>query len=140
MTTALDFQSQYPRIRFMIFAIADWYRKWMSRKEAVDLENCTPEDIQRMAHDLGLTAGELRMLANTSDAPLLVTRLLAALKIDAAELARSDPAAFRDLSRVCALCTSKRLCETELASGQAARTYDGFCPNASTLKARQAGG
>lgn len=135
MTTPLPFEQQYPAVGPVIVAIADWYRKWRSGSHASKLANCTPGDIKRMARDIGVTVGELRALERNADEPLLLPRMLAALKIDAAALARSEPAAFRDLQRVCTLCDCKRRCAAELAAGDAALTYESFCPNALTLKA-----
>ena len=95
----------------------------------------TPGDIERMARDAGLTVSDLYALERTADEPLLLPRMLAALDINAAEVARSEPAAFRDLQRVCSLCDSKRRCEIELAEGDVASVYEAYCPNALTLKA-----
>jgi hypothetical protein len=64
--------------------------------------------------------------------------MLAALKIDAAELARTQPAALRDLQRVCSLCDSKRRCRTELAAGDAARTYEASAACATASDAAKA--
>jgi hypothetical protein len=135
MTTPLPFEQQYPTVGPLLVALAEWYRTWRSGPHAADLADCTPGDVERMARDIGLTATELRKLERSARKPLLLPRMLQALKIDAAELARSEPAAFRDLQRVCALCDSKRRCASELAAGDAAQTFESYCPNALTLKA-----
>src|SRR5262245_36686470 len=133
MNALPPFEQQYPTVGPLIVAVAGWYRKWRQGLETADLGNCEPCDVERMARDVGLTTADLRALER-SDEPLLLPRMLAALKIDAGELGRTQPAALRDLQRVCTLCDSKRRCRSELAAGDAARTYEGFCPNALTLK------
>jgi hypothetical protein len=135
MNAPPPFEQQYPSIGPLIVAIADWYRKWRAGSHVSDLENCTSADIERMARDVGLTVSELRALERTAGEPLLLPRMLAALRLDAAEIARSEPAAFRDLQRVCSLCDSKRRCLSDLDEGDAASTYESYCPNALTLKA-----
>ena len=133
MNALPPFEQQYPTIGPLVTAVAGWYRKWRDASETAGLADCPPADVERIAKDIGLTIADLRALERT-DEPLQLPRMLAALRIDAAELARTEPAALRDLQRVCALCDSKRRCRTELAAGDAARTYEGFCPNALTLK------
>jgi len=135
MSAPPSFEQQYPSIGPLIIAIADWYRQWRTSSHVSDLDNCARGDVERIAKDLGLTAGDLRALERTAHEPLLLPRMLSALKINAAEIARSEPAAFRDLQRVCALCDSKRRCETDLGEGDAAATFEAYCPNALTLKA-----
>jgi hypothetical protein len=134
MNTLLPFEQQYPAFGPVLAAIAGWYRKWRTGSDPSGLENCSADDVERMAKDIGLTVNELRMLER-ADGPMLLPRMLTALKIDAAELARTQPAALRDLQRVCGLCDSKRRCGTELAEGDAAATFESYCPNAMTLKA-----
>jgi len=133
MNAMPPFEHQYPTVGSLIAAIAGWCRKWRHESETANLETWLPGDVERIARDVGVTVAELRALERT-DQPLLVPRMLAALKIDAAELARTQPAALRDLQRVCSICDSKRRCRTELAAGDAARTYEAFCPNALTLR------
>ena len=135
MTTPLPFEQQYPSVGPLVVAIADWCRHWRDAPDASELDNCTPHDIERMAADVGLTVSDLRSLERTAHEPLLLPRMLVALNINPSVVAQSDPAAFRDLQRVCSLCDSKRRCRNELAAGDAASTYEGYCPNAVTLKA-----
>ena len=134
MTTLSSFERQYPAVSPLIAAIAGWRRKWNSRSSISNLGSCAGGDIDRIASDLGVTPAELRSLERTEE-PLLLPQLLAELHIDATELARSEPAVLRDLQRVCSLCDCRRRCKMELAEGDAAATYEAFCPNALTLKA-----
>jgi len=133
MNALPPFEQQYPTVGPLIVAIAAWYRKWRHESETANLETWLPGDVERIARDIGVTVADLHALERTEQ-PLLLPRMLDALKIDAAELARTQPAALRDLQRVCSMCDSKRRCKSELAASDAARTYEGFCPNALTLK------
>ncbi len=62
-------------------------------------------------------------------------RLLEVLGIDAAALARSEPAALRDMERVCISCERKAQCNNDLEIGVSARNYEDYCLNASTVNA-----
>jgi hypothetical protein len=134
MTMPSSCEQQHPSVSPLIATVAGWCRKWKSGSSFSGLGNCTPGDIDRIASDLGVTPADLRSLER-ADEPLLLPQLLAELHIDAAELARSEPAVLRDLQRVCSLCDCKQRCKMELAEGDAAATYESFCPNALTLKA-----
>jgi hypothetical protein len=71
--------------------------------------NCGDEDVERMAHDLGVSTKELRQLAShgPKSADLLLERLTA-LDLDENEVARTEPATFQDMQRVCTMCDSHR--------------------------------
>ena len=60
-------------------------------------------------------------------------KMLKALGIDEADLARTEPLLLRDMERVCTLCSHKRQCDRELAAGTATEHYEGYCLNASTI-------
>jgi hypothetical protein len=61
--------------------------------------------------------------------------MMAELRLDPARAKTTDPALYRDMQRVCALCDCKKRCARTLAEGDAAATYEGYCPNALSLKA-----
>ena len=75
MNALPPFEQQYPTIGPLITAVAAWYRKWRLESEPTGLENCSADDVDRMAKDIGLTMGELRALERT-DQPLLLPRML----------------------------------------------------------------
>jgi hypothetical protein len=60
-------------------------------------------------------------------------KMLRALGIDEADLARTETLVLRDMERVCSLCNHKRRCDHELAAGSAAAHYKEFCGNAPTI-------
>ena len=93
------------------------------------------------AANFGRIASELRM--SSADLEALVRRgphaadelpkMLKALGVDQADLARTEPLLLRDMERVCALCNHKRQCDRELAAGTAAAHYEEYCGNAPTI-------
>ena len=117
-------------------AIAEWvnHRRGVGRDDA--FWSCNRDEVRQVAKDLGITASDLREVAERGPhAADLLQKMLAALDIDAAALARSSPATLRDLQRLCGACRNKGRCERELAKGSAAAQFRKFCPNAFTLDA-----
>jgi hypothetical protein len=97
------------------------------------------EDGARILHELRLNGGDIaRLMAAGTDDALLLGRMMAALGIDADEVARGLPGVMRDLERVCASCASKDRCRHDLDGGDAPATWSGYCPNKATLSALQA--
>ena len=126
----------YPTVDFVIGAIVDWVNKYRTFVGLAALGRCTPEDVRQIAHELGMSPGELRELAtkgpNSAD---LLGKMLAALKVDPNELSKENIAVMRDLQRLCVSCDHKGRCRRELAAGTAAEHFHEFCPNAFTLDA-----
>lgn len=115
----------YRAVRSLMAAIADW---WRDRRPY-------PEE-SRIARDLGLDASELReMVRRGHNSASLLPQRMAALHLDAAELARRDGLLLRDLQRVCALCESKGRCMRDLARDPNDPAWEEYCPNEGTLNA-----
>jgi hypothetical protein len=127
----------YPTVDFVVNAIADWVNKYRSMHAMHnDIGECSPEDVMRIATDIGITAAELRALAAKGPgAANLLEKLLLQLYVDPAQLAKANPAVMRDLQRLCVVCGQKARCQHELQSGTAAEHYREYCPNAFTLDA-----
>src|SRR5882672_6811815 len=109
----------YPRVEFLIDTFADWLQH---RRELSEIRQMDRSDFERIASDLRVSPGEL-------------PKLLKALGIDQADLARTEPMVLRDMERVCALCHHKRECDRDLAAGTSADHYEGYCLNAPTIDA-----
>src|SRR5262245_65822890 len=79
-------------------AISQWWREWTRRGSTrLELKCCGEEEVERMAKDIGVSAAELRTLANSgpdSADPLL--RRMAALDLDRNEVSRTEPRTFQD--------------------------------------------
>jgi len=127
-------QLDYARLVILIDRVADWLRR-RERRGSYGLAGLPDSDVARIARDIGVSAADLRTLDQSGDRPLALPRMMAALMLDPAAVARRDPETFRDLQRVCALCRSKKRCERDLADGDAAIHFEDYCPNAGTLRA-----
>jgi hypothetical protein len=118
-------------------AVANWWRNWRAaRANLASLDRCGADDAERIAHDLGVTAPELRALAGRwPDSADLLDRRLAALGLDRAEIRRTEPQVLSDLQRVCTVCTSDRECKHDLAENPYDPGWREYCPNVVTLDA-----
>jgi len=130
-------RANIPTLDFVVNAIAGWVNKYRSmHASGNELGECSPEDVTRIAADIGIPAGELRALAAKGpDSAKLLEKMLLRLHVDPAQLANANPAVMRDLQRLCVVCGQKERCQHELDAGTAAENYHEFCPNAFTLDA-----
>jgi hypothetical protein len=119
-------------------AVAQWWRKWTAaRANVASLNCCGSDERDRIAHDVGVTASELRALAGKwpESANLLLNERLAALNLDRTEIRRTEAQVLNDLQRVCTLCTSERACKHDLARSPDDPVWREYCPNVVTLDA-----
>lgn len=119
----------------VVGTLIDMFASWLKhRREIAETCECDSGELSRIAHDLGVTPDELDTLvrqgAHASDE---LPRMLQALGIDEATLARTQPLVLRDMERVCAQCAHKRQCDRDLAAGTAAQNYEEYCGNALTI-------
>src|SRR2546426_11666492 len=88
--------------------IRRWRRSWRATGEPpFELQCAGTIEVERIAQELGLSSSELRSLVSRPDERELLAKRVAGLNLGPNVLARSDPATFRDLQRVCALCGFK---------------------------------
>jgi uncharacterized protein YjiS (DUF1127 family) len=118
-------------------AIGRWWRRWKERRSAVaELDRFEPGDMTHLAHDLGVSASDLRTLAGRwPDSADLLRRRMAAVGLDEDQIARSEPQVLRDLERVCSECADKSRCRHELDDNGDNPAWRDYCPNVSTLDA-----
>lgn len=129
-------QPHYPVVEAAIDAVADWVNRYRQLTGPSALGDCDSQEVARIAADLGITAAELRDLAEAKPgSAALLNEMLPALGIDPKTLAESDPLVTRDLRRLCVTCRNKNLCRREIDELGAAAHYHEFCPNAVTLDA-----
>jgi hypothetical protein len=130
-------QPSYPLVEVVLNAIADWVNKYRNTIGlANELGQCDPDEVMRIARDLGVSPSQLRELASKGPgAADQLQKMLVALDVDPKALADTDPLIMRDLQRVCIACNDKTRCEHELADGTAAEHFREFCPNTVTLDA-----
>lgn len=121
--------------------LARWWKNWIGNPAGrAELDRLDTRELGTMARDVGASAGELRALAGKwPDAADLVTRRMAALHLDPAEIARTEPSVSRDITKLCSLCGEKRQCEHDLDRGVIDSHWRRYCPNSQTLMALVAG-
>jgi len=99
------------------------------------LKGCPPDEVGRIARDVGLTPGELIRLATMGpNAADEVYRRLEELDVDADEVRHRDPALLRELIKVCSFCTTKARCSSDLNWCPLAPDWSHYCPNATILE------
>ena len=114
----------------LIEASKNWLRKRTSVNEVAALDS---EEISCIAHELGISASELRVLANhDKNAADLLYRRMEQLRLDRNHV---DIAVLRDLQRCCSNCDLKQLCAHELEDKPLGAIWPKYCPNEQTLVA-----
>jgi len=120
-------------------AIWQWCADWTRWNSQWELDICGEEGLERMAHDAGISANELRKLARHGpESADLLLRRMAVLDLDQNEVARAERATFQDLQRVCTMCECHRRCARDLMRDSANPAWKDYCPNAQTLTALSA--
>ncbi len=116
--------------------ISDWWQSWTGFNPAyADLSCCAQDEVDRIAHDIGVSPAELRALAKLGpDAADQLLERMKALKLDPAAVEDTETPTFHDLQRICSLCDHHKRCQHDIASNAAAPQWETYCPNAATLK------
>jgi hypothetical protein len=123
----------YPVVDTLIDMLGDWLKH---RHEIKEMCDCDAGEFARIAHDLGVSSGDLDALVRQGPhAADELPKLLKALGIDEKAIARTQPLVLRDMERVCAACRHKLQCEHDLATGTSPQSYEEYCGNASTIDA-----
>jgi transcriptional regulator with XRE-family HTH domain len=122
----------HPYARVLINTFGDWLKH---RRELNEMRQLDRFDFDRIASDLRVSPGDLDTLVRQGPhAADELPKLLRALGIDQADLARTQPLVLRDMERVCAMCQHKRQCDRDLAAGTSAEHYEGYCLNAPAIE------
>ena len=117
----------------LIGTFGDWLRR---RRALNELRALDGAEFERIAGDLLLSPDDLDALVDKGPhATDELEKLLRALGIDEARLARMQPTVLRDMKRVCAFCRHKRECDHDIVSGTSAERYAAYCPNAPSIAA-----
>lgn len=121
-------------------AIGAWWRDYLARSQMVaELAQFSPAEMDRMAHDVGVSTADLYDLAQHAPGSAdEMPRMMVALDLDPAAVARAEPESYRDMQRLCSLCEAKGRCDHDLAAGTAEVNYQQYCLNAATLQALKA--
>ena len=128
--------THYPIVEAAIETIVDWVNRYRALSGGSGLGECDSREVARIASDLGITAADLRDLAEARPGSAdLLQEMLPALGVDPKTLAETDPLMMRDLQRLCVTCRNKNRCRRELDELSAAEHYHHYCPNAVTIDA-----
>ena len=123
-----------PLVETAVKAIAAWVSIY---RNALGLNNefgmCGPDEVMRMAQEIGVTPTQLRELSKGHGNANLLKSMLVALHVDPKVIADMDPLVMRELKWLCITCSNKKRCEHELAKGTAEEHFREFCPNAVSL-------
>ena len=124
-----------PLAELVLNGIANWVSKFRS---ILGLENqlgeCGPDEVRRVASDIGLAPSALGDLAHKGhDAADLLQKMLVALHVDPNVLANTDHQILGDLRRTCIICSERKRCVQEVANGTAGQHFRDFCPRAFTF-------
>ena len=117
--------------------VARWWQNWKRRNAATrELASCGDREVAHLAHDLGISASELRTLAGRwPDSGDLLRRRMDALGLDTAHITHEEPEVLRDLQRICGQCRDENRCEHDLRRDQKDASWRTYCPNVATLDA-----
>jgi hypothetical protein len=125
----------YPFVDAALKAVADWvttYRNATALKD--EFAMCGPEEVMRMARDIGVTPSQLKELTRKGpDGAKLLKNMLLALHVDPKAIADIDPLVMREMNWLCVSCSNKKRCQHELSKGTATKNFHEFCPNALSI-------
>lgn len=113
-----------------------WGRALSRRRALTELAACPPNELRRIASDVGMNGDDLRRLYCSHNGPSeLLPQRLQLLGIDPEFARHAAPTTFRDLARVCSSCKASRRCARDLARGDVQAGMDGYCLNGPTIDA-----
>jgi len=99
------------------------------------LQEQSPETLEAIAHDVGLSVGDLEeAMQSDPDSMGRVAKMMAQFHINKGDVAKFAPSTERDIIRLCSQCEHKSRCDHELEAGTAAEHAHEFCLNASAFE------
>ena len=124
-------EKPYPVVSLVIDTFGEWLKH---RRELREMREMDAANFGQIASDLRISSADLEELVRRGPhAADELPKMLRALGIDQADLARTETHVLRDIERVCSVCNHKRRCNHELAAGTALAHYEEYCGNASTI-------
>jgi hypothetical protein len=127
--------------RLLAAVLASILQSWQNRITAGSknrmVEVGCADEIERLAHESGISVGDLRILARLGihGADLMRRRMLI-LRVDPDRFFDSEPAMFRNLQKCCSACESHARCALDLARDAidpARPDWRDYCPNVAML-------
>ena len=124
-------EKPYPVVSLVVDTFGEWLKH---RRELKEMHEMDAANFGRIASELRMSSTDLEALVcQGPHAADELPKMLRALGIDQADLARTETHVLRDMERVCSVCNHKRRCGHELAAGTAGANYEEYCGNASTI-------
>jgi hypothetical protein len=100
-----------------------------------ELSGFSHAELERIASDVGVSAGDLERLAATdSDASRLLYARLESLGLRMEAIEAKGLGARRDMERTCALCGDRALCAHDLEERPDSPEWRKVCPNNDTFE------
>jgi hypothetical protein len=120
-----------PIVDKVVGAFGNWLKR---RRDIREIREFDSGELARIASELNVPTADLDKLVHqgphSSDELL---QLLTLLGLDKNALAKTQPLALRDMTRVCASCQQKRQCNRDLSTGASAQHYEEYCLNAPAI-------
>jgi hypothetical protein len=113
--------------------LLDHIRAWWQGRDT--LSGIDAHEFERIAADLGVSAGELRELSTRGPhaADLLLERMKV-LGLTKADIEHTAAGLMRDLQKTCSYCADKGVCERDLVKHPDQQGWQHYCPNSDTLE------
>lgn len=117
-------------------AALTWWNSVRDRWQRIhELDDLSPDEVDRLAAEVGLDADHLKRVVQEPDGvPVLLGRRLIALDLDVSEIRALAPLLMRDLERTCSTCGDKKRCSRDFDAADRPADWERYCPNAATLR------
>ncbi|MBX3513895.1 MAG: hypothetical protein KIT15_08275 [Xanthobacteraceae bacterium] len=102
---------------------------------ASELHALDAAQVEELARDIGVTAGDLYRLEQAGSEPVAMPRRLALEGVNPAVVEAKWPSVWKDMQRVCSLCDNREICRDNLASARGACDLPRYCPNTGSIEA-----
>lgn len=116
--------------------LVEWWSATRDRwARLAELRELPPDELRRVAGDVGLSAGDLLDVSNHPEGTQqLLERRLTALGLQPGEITELLPMLLRDLQRTCTICQAKAHCISDMKISPLADGWESYCPNSGTLR------
>jgi hypothetical protein len=103
-----------------------------------ELQSLSRDELDRVAHDIGLNGDELeRLAAGEADASRLLYARLEGLGLTMEAIEAKGAGTRRDMERTCGLCGERALCEHDLSERPDSDEWRRLCPNSAVFAAME---
>jgi uncharacterized protein YjiS (DUF1127 family) len=116
--------------------VVDTFGNWLKRRRDIrEMREFDSGELARIARELNVPTADLDTLVHQGPhASDELLQLLTLLGVDSYGLAKTQPLALRDMTRVCASWQQKRRCNRDLSTGASAQHYEEYCLNAPAIE------